>query len=130
MRLTVVDKPGKKRVFIRSSQADVAEIQKAMQHIDLDAGTPEQTATPGTTWMDTCARTRLQTSRPFPGAFPSAQKRDDWSVSWSEAPGLGAGGCRLSFDRVDAGLPRPCSGHRSPRACLTPRPSGARSLSR
>jgi hypothetical protein len=49
MRLTVVDKPRKKRVFIRSSQADVAEIQKAMQHIDLVAVTPEQTATPGTT---------------------------------------------------------------------------------
>ena len=45
--MTVVDKPRKNRVFIASSQADVAEVQKAMQRFDLDAVTLEQTAAPG-----------------------------------------------------------------------------------
>jgi len=54
--MTVVDKPRKKRVFIASSQADIAEVKKAMQHFDLDAVTLEQTATPGTTWVDSLHR--------------------------------------------------------------------------
>ncbi len=54
--MTVADKPRKKRIFIASSQADVAEVQKAMQHFDLDAVTLEQTATPGTSWVDSLHR--------------------------------------------------------------------------
>ncbi len=54
--MNVVDKPRKKRIFIASSQADVAEVQKAMQQFDLDAVTLEQTATPGTTWVDSLHR--------------------------------------------------------------------------
>ena len=46
--MTAADKPRKKRIFIASSQADVAEVQKAMQQFDLDAVTLDQTATPGT----------------------------------------------------------------------------------
>jgi len=49
--MTVADKPRKKRVFIASSQADVAEVQKAMHRFDLDAVTLDQAATPGTTWL-------------------------------------------------------------------------------
>ena len=48
--------PRKKRIFIASSQGDVAEVQKAMQHFGLDAVTLEQTATPGTTWVDSLHR--------------------------------------------------------------------------
>jgi len=54
--MTVVDKARKKRIFIASSQADVAEVQKAMQHFDLDAVTLEQTAAPGTSWVDSLHR--------------------------------------------------------------------------
>ena len=54
--MNAVDTPRKKRVFIASSQADVAEVQKAMQQFDLDAVTIEQTATPGTTWVDSLHR--------------------------------------------------------------------------
>ena len=54
--MTVVDKARKKRVFIASSQADVADVQKAMQHFDLDAVTLEQAATPGSTWVDSLHR--------------------------------------------------------------------------
>jgi predicted nucleotide-binding protein len=52
IKMTVVEKPRKKRIFIASSQADVAEVQKAMQQFDLDAVTLDQIATPGTTWVD------------------------------------------------------------------------------
>src|SRR5439155_15721070 len=54
--MTAVDKPRKKRIFIASSQADVAEVQKAIQHFDLDAVTLEQAAMPGTTWVDSLHR--------------------------------------------------------------------------
>jgi hypothetical protein len=54
--MTVVDKPRKKRIFIASSQADVSGVQRAMQNFDLDAVTLEQTATPGTTWVDSLHR--------------------------------------------------------------------------
>jgi hypothetical protein len=54
--MTAVDKARKKRIFIASSQADVAEVQKAMQRFDLDAVTLEQAATPGTTWVDSLHR--------------------------------------------------------------------------
>jgi Restriction endonuclease len=54
--MTVVEKPRKKRIFIASSQADVAEVQKAMQQFDLDAVTLDQIATPGTTWVDSLHR--------------------------------------------------------------------------
>jgi hypothetical protein len=54
--MTVVDKPRRKRIFIASSQAHVAEVQKAMQRFDLDAVTLEQTATPGSTWVDSLHR--------------------------------------------------------------------------
>jgi hypothetical protein len=54
--MATVDKPRKKRVFIASSQADVAELQKAMQRFDLDAVTLDQTATPGSTWVDSLHR--------------------------------------------------------------------------
>jgi len=54
--MSTVDKPRKKRVFIASSQADVAEVQKAMEQFDLDAVTLDQTATPGTTWVDSLHR--------------------------------------------------------------------------
>ena len=54
--MATVDKPRKKRVFIASSQADVAEVQKAMQHFDLDAVTLDQIATPGSTWVDSLHR--------------------------------------------------------------------------
>ena len=46
--MIAADKPRKKRIFIASSRADVAEVQKAIEHFDLDAVTLEQTATPGT----------------------------------------------------------------------------------
>ncbi len=54
--MTTVDRPRKKRIFIASSQGDAAEVQKAMQHFDLDAVTLEQSATPGTTWVDSLHR--------------------------------------------------------------------------
>jgi hypothetical protein len=54
--MTVVDEPRRKRVFIASSQADVSEVQKAMQRFDLDAVALEQSATPGTTWVDSLHR--------------------------------------------------------------------------
>ena len=54
--MTAEDKPRKKRIFIASSQADVAKVQKAMQHFDLEAVTLEQAATPGTTWVDSLHR--------------------------------------------------------------------------
>src|SRR5271163_1458866 len=54
--MATVDKPRKKRVFIASSQADVAELQKAMQQFDIDAVTLDQSATPGTTWVDSLHR--------------------------------------------------------------------------
>ena len=54
--MTVVDKPRKKRIFIASSQADLADVQKAMQHFDLDAVMLEQTATPGSSWVDSLHR--------------------------------------------------------------------------
>ena len=54
--MTVTHEHRRKRVFIASSQADVAEVQKAMRHFDLDAVTLEQTATPGTTWVDSLHR--------------------------------------------------------------------------
>src|SRR5882724_11577221 len=54
--MTVADKPRKKRIFIAASRADVAEVQKAMHHFDLDAVTLEQAATPGTTWLDSLHR--------------------------------------------------------------------------
>jgi hypothetical protein len=55
-KMAVVDKPRKKRIFIASSEADVAGVHKAMQHFDLDAVTFEQSATPGTTWVDSLHR--------------------------------------------------------------------------
>jgi hypothetical protein len=55
-KMTIVDKPRKKRVFIASSHAHVAEVERAMQHFDLDTVTLEQTATPGTTWVDSLHR--------------------------------------------------------------------------
>jgi hypothetical protein len=54
--MTAVDKPRRKRVFFAASQADVAEVQKAMKHLDLDAVMLEQAATPGTTWVDSLHR--------------------------------------------------------------------------
>jgi hypothetical protein len=54
--MTALDKPRKKRIFIASSEADVAEVQKAMQQFDLDAVTLDQIATPGTTWVDSLHR--------------------------------------------------------------------------
>jgi Restriction endonuclease len=54
--MTVVDELRKKRIFIASSQADVSEVRKAMRRFDLDAVTLEQTATPGTTWVDSLHR--------------------------------------------------------------------------
>jgi hypothetical protein len=54
--MTAVAKPRKKRIFIASSQADVTEVWKAIQHFDLDAITLEQAATPGTTWADSLRR--------------------------------------------------------------------------
>lgn len=54
--MTAVDKPRKKRIFIASSQADVAEVRKAMRHFDLEAVTLEQGATPGTSWVDSLHR--------------------------------------------------------------------------
>ena len=54
--MTIADKPRKKRIFIASSQADVGEVRKAMQHFDLDAVTLEQSATPGTTWVESLHR--------------------------------------------------------------------------
>src|SRR5580692_7136943 len=55
-KMSDADKLRKKRVFIASSQADVAEVRKAMQHFDLDTITLEQAATPGTTWVDSLHR--------------------------------------------------------------------------
>ncbi len=54
--MTVMDKVRKKRVFIASSHVDVAEVHKAMHELDLDAVTLDQTATPGTTWVDSLHR--------------------------------------------------------------------------
>lgn len=52
MIATKKTKSGKKRVFIASSQADSPEVRKALQHLDLDAVTLDQAATPGSTWVD------------------------------------------------------------------------------
>jgi hypothetical protein len=54
--MATVDKPRNKRVFIASSQADVAEVRKAMRQFDLDAVTLDQFARPGTTWVDSLHR--------------------------------------------------------------------------
>jgi hypothetical protein len=54
--MTVLDKPRKKRIFIASSQAEAADVQRAMQHFDVDGVTLEQAATPGTTWVDSLYR--------------------------------------------------------------------------
>lgn len=54
--MTVLERSPRKRVFIASSQADVAEVQEAPQRFDLDPVTLEQTATPGTTWEDSLYR--------------------------------------------------------------------------
>ena len=54
--MTVADKPRKKRIFIASSQANAAEVQRAMHHLDLDAVTLEQTAAPGASWVDSLNR--------------------------------------------------------------------------
>ncbi len=54
--MPALDKPRKKRIFIASSQANVAEVQKAMQLFDVDAVTLDQSATPGTTWVDSLHR--------------------------------------------------------------------------
>jgi Restriction endonuclease len=54
--MTTVEKPRKKRIFIASSQADVAEVQKAIRHFNLDALTLDQTATTGATWVDSLHR--------------------------------------------------------------------------
>jgi hypothetical protein len=54
--MATVDKPRKRRVFIASSQADAAEVQRAMLRFDLDAVTLDQIATPGTTWVDSLHR--------------------------------------------------------------------------
>ncbi len=54
--MPALDKPRKKRIFIASSQANVAEVQKAMKQFDVDAVTLDQSATPGTTWVDSLHR--------------------------------------------------------------------------
>lgn len=54
--MSVLDKPRKKRIFIATSWGEGAEVQKALQHLDLDAVTLEQTAVPGTTWVDSLHR--------------------------------------------------------------------------
>jgi hypothetical protein len=54
--MTIAEKPRKKRIFIASSQADVGEVQKAMERFDLDAVTLEQASTPGTTWVESLHR--------------------------------------------------------------------------
>jgi hypothetical protein len=54
--MIATDKPRKKRVFIASSRADVAEVQRAVREFDLDAVTLEEAATPGTTWLDSLHR--------------------------------------------------------------------------
>jgi hypothetical protein len=54
--MAIADEPRRKRIFIASSQTDAAEVQQAMQHFDLDAVTLEQSATPGTTWVDSLHR--------------------------------------------------------------------------
>jgi hypothetical protein len=54
--MTTTDKPRKKRIFIASSQADAAEVQKAMQHFDLDSTTLELDAMPGSTWVESLHR--------------------------------------------------------------------------
>lgn len=54
--MIAAEKTRKKRVFIAASRTDVAEVQKAMQHFDLDGVTLEQAATPGTTWVDSLRR--------------------------------------------------------------------------
>jgi hypothetical protein len=50
--MSVAEKTGRKRVFIASSRADLAEVQKAMQQLDLDAVTLDQAASPGSSWVD------------------------------------------------------------------------------
>ena len=50
--MAVAEKPRRKRIFIASSQADVPEVQKAMRRFDLDTVTLEQSAAPGTTWVE------------------------------------------------------------------------------
>jgi hypothetical protein len=54
--MTALETPRKKRIFIASSHTDVAEVHKATQRLDLDAVTLEQTATPGSTWVDSLHR--------------------------------------------------------------------------
>lgn len=54
--MAVVDKPRKKRIFIASSQPRVAEVDQAMEYFDLDSVTLEQSAPPGTTWVESLYR--------------------------------------------------------------------------
>jgi hypothetical protein len=54
--MTTVEKTRKKRVFIASSKPSVAEIQKAMESLDLHAVTMEHAATPGTSWVESLHR--------------------------------------------------------------------------
>lgn len=51
-----VEKPQRKRIFVASSQAHFAEIEKVMQRFALDAVTLDQAATPGSTWLDSLHR--------------------------------------------------------------------------
>lgn len=54
--MTVAAIPRNKRVFIASSQADVTEVKKALQDLDLDAVMLEQAAKPGSTWIESLHR--------------------------------------------------------------------------
>src|SRR5260221_4816366 len=55
-RIMVAATPPKKRVFIASSQADVTEVRKAMQHLNLDAVLLEPPAEFGTTPLESLQR--------------------------------------------------------------------------
>lgn len=54
--MTVAATPRKKRVFIASSHADVTEVKKAIQRLDLDALVLDQAAKPGTALVDSLHR--------------------------------------------------------------------------
>lgn len=51
-----VEKPQRKRIFVASSQAHFAELEKVMQRFALDAVTLDQAASPGSTWVDSLHR--------------------------------------------------------------------------
>ena len=54
--MLTVNEPRKKRVFLASSWLDLAPVRRMMHKCNLDAVTLEESATPGTSWVDSLYR--------------------------------------------------------------------------